>query len=315
MKSNNNQYVLINTNFYSKFSPFFLHAGAYDLYHSSEIQGTVNQTKTVGRKEVSDATREFFSKGPLRFALDLYNYSLMVFNHRLKKFDIEPSITIVSSTTGSTTTTADPNKALAQKWEEMLAAKNAPGGQTGDSSGVDVNAAPVVNAVSVANPVPVVNSELAPPGGVQLAEALIPVPQQPLVQQAVVAQPFMAQPAPVQVIPQQPLVQQVPVQQVPVQKVPVQQVQIQQSEPAPQQMVAQQVPVAQQYPAQSAPQQSLVLQPLVQQPVVQQPLAQQPLVQQPIMQQQLAPAQPIQQQLIPQQPVVYQQQPVVPAQL
>ena len=68
------------------------YGGAYNIYNTDEVQKHRNQTKTVNRKEVLPATREFFMKGPLRYAFDLYEYSKALFNERLRRNGIEPMV-------------------------------------------------------------------------------------------------------------------------------------------------------------------------------------------------------------------------------
>ena len=62
--------------------------GAWNLYNTPEVQMHRNQTKTINRKEVSNETREFFEKGPLKYNYDLYHYAKAIFNERLRRIGI-----------------------------------------------------------------------------------------------------------------------------------------------------------------------------------------------------------------------------------
>jgi hypothetical protein len=57
----------------------------------SVLQEKRNRTKTLNRKELSNHSREFLMKGPLKWETDLYIFVRALFNERLRRYDIAPT--------------------------------------------------------------------------------------------------------------------------------------------------------------------------------------------------------------------------------
>lgn len=61
------------------------------LIVTSVLQEKRNRTKTLNRKELSNHSREFLMKGPLKWETDLYIFVRALFNERLRRYDITPT--------------------------------------------------------------------------------------------------------------------------------------------------------------------------------------------------------------------------------
>jgi len=63
--------------------------GALDVYHSKNIQTTRNQTKSLNKQELPDASIEKLRNGALRHEVDLYRFTRQLFNERMKKMQMQ----------------------------------------------------------------------------------------------------------------------------------------------------------------------------------------------------------------------------------
>ena len=57
----------------------------------SVLQEKRNRTKTVNSTELSNQSREFLMKGPLKWETDLYIFVRALFNERLRSYNIAPT--------------------------------------------------------------------------------------------------------------------------------------------------------------------------------------------------------------------------------
>jgi hypothetical protein len=57
----------------------------------SVLQEKRNRTKTVNSTELSNQSREFLMKGPLKWETDLYIFVRALFNERLRHYNIAPT--------------------------------------------------------------------------------------------------------------------------------------------------------------------------------------------------------------------------------
>jgi len=57
--------------------------GAVEVWKSEQIQKKQQLTKTMNRKEMSPATREFYLNGPMKYEAKLYDFALNMFKARL----------------------------------------------------------------------------------------------------------------------------------------------------------------------------------------------------------------------------------------
>lgn len=62
--------------------------GAHKLYHTKLMQDKRSSTKTVNVTGMTEETRQWFIRGPLRFDYDLYMFVRQLFNEKLKKYGI-----------------------------------------------------------------------------------------------------------------------------------------------------------------------------------------------------------------------------------
>lgn len=67
------------------------YSGVLDIWNSQMLQEKRNRTKTLNRKELSNHSREFLMKGPLKWETDLYIFVRALFNERLRRYDITPT--------------------------------------------------------------------------------------------------------------------------------------------------------------------------------------------------------------------------------
>jgi len=172
------------------------YGGAYNIYNTDEVQKHRNQTKTVNRKEVLPATREFFMKGPLRYAFDLYEYSKALFNERLRRNEIEP---MVYPEVESQVQEND-------KPEDRIVAA-APTQYVGDAAkqNIVVPAQNTVIGVHASQALPLVQTQIS-----QSVQPSQYQPQAPLQQSIIPPQPVVPQ-QPIQPIVQQQVAQAVPI--------------------------------------------------------------------------------------------------------
>jgi len=63
--------------------------GALDVYHSKNIQTTRNQTKSLNKQELPDASIEKLRNGALRHEVDLYRFTRQLFNERMKRMNLK----------------------------------------------------------------------------------------------------------------------------------------------------------------------------------------------------------------------------------
>jgi len=67
------------------------YSGVLDIWTSQMLQEKRNRTKTINRTELSNHSREFLMKGPLKWETDLYIFVRALFNERLRRYNITPT--------------------------------------------------------------------------------------------------------------------------------------------------------------------------------------------------------------------------------
>ena len=60
--------------------------GVFDILKSPKVQQKIKATKTLNVTKMSDESREYFRKGPLKYEAEFYEFAKAVFRQQVQKY-------------------------------------------------------------------------------------------------------------------------------------------------------------------------------------------------------------------------------------